>query len=145
VVARRLAVVALPALPACADFSGSSDAAHGLPDAAVVTPDFDRDVQPLIERRCAIGGCHTPRSRQAGLVLVRDSAWDALVGRPSRLRGGEILVRAGDAANSWLLVMIDADAARRGGLSRMPLASGPLTPNQITTIANWIDQGAERP
>ena len=31
---------------------------------------------------------------------------------------------------------------RRLGLARMPLASGPLTPNQIQTIVNWISRGA---
>jgi hypothetical protein len=51
-------------------------------------------------------------------------------------------VRPGDAANSWLVIAIGDDAARRGSLPRMPLASGPLTPNQIQTIVNWVTRGA---
>jgi hypothetical protein len=45
---------------------------------------------------------------------------------------------------SWLVAMISDDAAARQGFSRMPLASHPLTPNQIATIVRWIEQGAQR-
>lgn len=131
----------LLAAAGCADFEGATDPAHGLPDIVVATPDFVRDVRPMFERRCAIGGCHSIATRQAGLVLVADSTYAALVGRPSVFRPQELLVRPGDAANSWVMVMI-SDDVRRGTLPRMPLGSGPLTPNQIATIANWINQGA---
>jgi hypothetical protein len=40
--------------------------------------------------------------------------------------------------------MISADDAARQGYSRMPLATQPLTPNQIATIVRWIEQGALR-
>lgn len=144
-VARRaVALLVVAAAAACADFAGNTDFTLGLPDLAVPDPDFSREIMPIIERRCAIGGCHTVLSRQAGLVLTRDSAWRALVGQPSRTRAGEVLVRPGDAANSWLVVLIGSDDARRQGFSRMPLGSGPLTANQIATIINWIDRGAER-
>lgn len=128
----------------CADFEGAVDPTHGFPDTVVATPVFSRDIAPLFERRCALGGCHTPQSEQAGLVLTPDLAYDDLVGVPSRLRPTEIRVRPGDAPGSWLMAMIGDDQAARGGFSRMPLGSGPLTPNQIATIANWINQGAER-
>ena len=96
----------------------------------------------IIERRCGIGGCHSESAHQGGLFLTRDSAWKALVNRPSALRPGEVLVRPGDAANSWMVIAIRDDAARRLGLARMPLGSGPLTPNQIQTIVNWVNRGA---
>jgi hypothetical protein len=44
--------------------------------------------------------------------------------------------------NSWLAIVISDDAVRRNGVSRMPLGSGPLTPNQVATIRNWINRGA---
>jgi hypothetical protein len=53
-------------------------------------------------------------------------------------------VEPGNAADSWLVRRIGADPALRNGLPRMPLAATPLTPNQIATIVNWIDQGALR-
>lgn len=137
----RMAALAVCAAGACADFEGATDPSHGLPDVAVVSPDFVRDVRPIFERRCGIGGCHSVATRQAGLVLTADSAYAALVNRPSAFRPQELLVKPGDAANSWLIVMI-TDDPRRGTLPRMPLGSGPLTQNQIGTIVNWVNQGA---
>jgi hypothetical protein len=132
----------LALLLGCADYDGFVDPSHGLPDEVVTLPEFRRDIVPIVERRCAFGGCHSIASKQAGLVLVADSAHTTLVNRPSRLRPDEVLVRPGDAANSWLVIMVSSDADRRRGLSRMPLASGALTPNQIGTIVNWINRGA---
>ena len=128
-------------LMACADFEGVTGAG-GLPDVVVEAPLFSRDVLPIVERRCGVGGCHSEATHQAGLVLTPDSAWRALVNQPSRTRGGEVLVRPGDAANSWMVIAIQDNAERRLGLARMPLGSGPLTPNQIQTIVNWINRGA---
>ena len=127
---------------ACADFDGVVNSTGGLPDVVVELPQFQRDIMPIIERRCGIGGCHSESAHQGGLFLTRDSAWKALVNRPSQLRQGEILVRPGNAANSWMVIAIGDDAARRLGLARMPLGSGPLTPNQIQTIVNWVNRGA---
>lgn len=126
----------------CADFEGVETPTSGLPDVVVEAPRFHHDILPIIERRCSIGGCHSESSHQAGLYLTSDSAWSALVNQPSHLRAGEILVRPGDAANSWMAIAIRDDAVRRNGLARMPLGSGPLTPNQIQTIVNWINRGA---
>jgi hypothetical protein len=127
---------------ACADFEGIVTSTGGLPDVVVETPHFQHDIVPILERRCGIGGCHSESSHQAGLVLTRDFAHAALVNKPSQLRPGEVLVRPGDAANSWMVIAIRDDAARRMGLARMPLASGPLTANQIQTIVNWVNRGA---
>lgn len=137
----------LPALVSClalscADFTGAIDPAHGLPDTVVEDPVFLRDVVPIFERRCALGGCHSPASAQAGLVLTRDVAHQMLVNQPSRLRPSEVRVVPFDAAGSWLMTMVRPEQEPRGGFSRMPLGSSPLTPNQIATIANWIDRGA---
>lgn len=140
----------LPLLPAlvtllsasCADFTGAIDPTHGLPDVVVADPAFLRDVAPIFERRCAFGGCHSPGSAQAGLVLTRGVAHGMLVNQPSRLRPSEVRVVPGSAATSWLMTMLREEQAPRGGFSRMPLGSGPLTPNQLATIANWIDRGA---
>jgi hypothetical protein len=130
------------AAAACADFAAVDDPAGGLPDVAVATPSFERDVRPIFVKRCATGGCHSLGMQQAGLVLTADSAYAALVDRPSTLRSGLVRVRPFHADSSWLIDMVGPDAERRGGRPRMPLASTPLTPNQIATLVNWIDQGA---
>lgn len=69
--ARRLALAAALLLPAagCADFSAPEDPTFGLPDVEVATPSFARDVEPILDLRCATGGCHTARARRAGMVL----------------------------------------------------------------------------
>jgi len=127
-------------LTGCVDYDGVTEA-NGA-DTVVVNAQFQRDVSPILELRCGIGGCHSKISHQAGLVLTPDSAYGALVGRPSQTRGGQVLVRPGDAENSFMVNAIRDDSGKRLGLARMPLASGPLTPNQIQTIVNWVNRGA---
>ena len=143
---RRLVAAGAAALLAagCADFTGGTDPTHGLSDIAVSAPVFSVDVQPILQRRCATGGCHSPLTHQSGLILTADTAYGALVGRASRLKANAVIVRPGDPAGSWLLDMVGPDQAKRGLISRMPLGSGPLTPNQIATISNWIARGAPR-
>jgi len=127
---------------ACADFEGVVDPAFGLPDVIVDAPTLVRDIQPILDKRCAFGGCHSVASRQGGLVLVAGNSYAALVNRPARLSPGDTLVIPGSAARSWFLRMMAADPGGRFGLSRMPLAASPLTDNQLATIARWINRGA---
>jgi len=128
----------------CADFDTLLDPAGGAPDALVPTPSFSADVVPIFEKRCSLGGCHSLATRQAGLVLTPDAAYDALVGVPSSLVPPTLRVRPLRPDSSWLVAIIGADDAARRGYSRMPLASHPLTANQIATIVRWIEQGAQR-
>ena len=138
-----LVVVAVAgAFGACADFEGIVSSTGGLPDVVVEIPQFQRDIMPIFERRCGIGGCHSEGTHQAGLVLEGTLVHAQLINRPAQTRLGEILVRPGDATNSWLVIAISDDPVRRRDLPRMPLGSGPLTPNQIQTIVNWINRGA---
>lgn len=141
-VAATIGSLAIILTVGCADFEGTVAPTFGLPDVIPDAPTLARDVQPLFDRRCAFGGCHSVATRQAGLVLVRGSSHGALVNRPSLLQGSRTLVVPGDTAASWLMTMISTDDDARIGYSRMPLAATPLTPNQIATIARWIDRGA---
>ena len=138
------ALAASAALGACADFATAVDPTFGLPDVAVASPTLVRDIQPILDKRCAFGGCHSAATRQAGLSLVSTESFDALVGHRATLRPSQTLVVAGDTTRSWLLVMLGSDDARRGGFSRMPLAATPLTPKQLATFARWIASGAPR-
>lgn len=140
----RLVGLALTAAIGCADFDSSTDPAFGLPDELVATPSFRTDIQPIFDRRCSIGGCHSLATAQAGLALAASASYESLVGVPSRLRPQFDRVAPFDAPNSWLIRMIGSDPAARFGHQRMPLSSMPLTPNQIATIVNWIEQGALR-
>lgn len=141
--APRWALVIVAALaPACADFEGTVDPAFGLPDRVVEAPTLSRDIQPIFDRRCAFGGCHSAATRQGGLSLVAGASHAALVGRPARLSAGDTIVVPGASSRSWLVRILADDPGPRNGVSRMPLAAPALTANQRLTIARWIDRGA---
>ena len=128
----------------CADFETPVDPTGGAPDVLVPNPSFTTEVAPVFEKRCAVGGCHSIATHQAGLTLDPTKAYESLVGVSSTLRPAELRVRAGEPNRSWLVTMISADDAARQGFSRMPLATHPLTSNQIANIVRWIEQGAQR-
>lgn len=138
-----VAVISATAL-GCADFDTPVDPSGGAPDEPVATPSFATDIVPIFEKRCSLGGCHSLATRQAGLALTPGAAYDALVNVPSALAVGQIRVRPSDPAGSWLVTIIGPDDTARMGFSRMPLATQPLTANQIGNIVRWIEQGALR-
>ncbi len=129
---------------ACVDFAEPEILTFGLPDVVVDAPTLTHDVQPILDRRCAFGGCHSSATRQAGLDLTPAASFDALVGRRARLNPVDTLVIPGASNRSWLMKMLGGDDAARPGVSRMPLAAQPLTANQLATVARWIDRGAPR-
>lgn len=140
-----LALSALVALAAaCSDFDAPTDPAFGLPDLLVAEPTLAADVQPILTKRCSMGGCHSLVSRRANLVLTPDSSYAMLVNRASAERPTLMRVRPGKPDSSWLYLRVSPDPSGRGNLPRMPLAAHPLTPNQVATIANWISRGAPR-
>ena len=128
----------------CADFETPVDPTGGAPDTLVPTPSFAANVVPIFEQRCATGGCHSLATQQAGLVLTANEAYASLVGVPSTRVPPMVRVSPSQPNQSWLVAMIEDDDAARKGYSRMPLATQPLTENQIATIVRWIEQGAQR-
>jgi hypothetical protein len=137
------AAAAAGLLAACADFSAPENPTFGLPDVIVTDPSFSADIQPIFNKRCVVGGCHTLGTAQVGLSLDSTVSYDMLVGQPATT-DTLLRVQPGNAADSWLVRRIEADPAPRHGGVRMPLAATPLTDNQIATIVNWINQGALR-
>jgi ankyrin repeat protein len=91
--------------------------------------DFAKDVLPLFKQNCF--GCHGPAQQINGLRLDRKS---------SALMGGRRRIVPGSSANSFLYHRL---IGTEFGL-RMPPA-GPLRPEQVATIKDWIDQGADWP
>jgi ankyrin repeat protein len=89
--------------------------------------DFARDVQPILRQNCA--GCHGPTQQISGMRLDRKSS---VISR----RG----VVPGSSENSFLFHRISGSAF---GIQMPP--TGPLQPEQISTIKAWIDQGADWP
>ena len=106
----------------------------GCSDASVVGQpvDFVRDVEPILRGSCY--ECHGPDEQEGGL------RWDA---RSSAFLGGDSgpAFEPGDSTESLLIEVVtvaDVD-------ERMPQDEDPLSPEQIETLRNWIDQGAHWP
>ena len=92
--------------------------------------DFQRDVQPLFRDHCI--SCHGPVQQMNGLRLDR---------RADAMRGGlQAEIGPGNAQGSRLYHRLIGTALG----PQMPPA-GPLTDDQIETIKQWIDEGAEWP
>lgn len=96
--------------------------------------DYNRDVRPILAKNCF--ACHGPDNAQraAGLRLdQRDAAVQARKNRPAAIVPGK-------AQTSELIRRITtAEESER----MPPKESGhPLTPEQITTLQRWVQQGA---
>ena len=92
--------------------------------------DFRRDIRPLFQENCI--GCHGPTQQMGGMRLDRRSS-------AMGIRGGTT-IGPGNAEGSKLYLKLIS--TKYGG--RMP-PTGPLTPELISLIKAWIDQGAEWP
>lgn len=95
--------------------------------------DFNRDVRPILARKCF--ACHGPDDgkREAGLRLdQRESA-------TARLESGETAVVPQKPEASEILRRVVGDE-----FTRMPPvdAGEPLTKDQVETLRRWISQGA---
>lgn len=96
------------------------------------TVDYQRDVRPILERRCF--SCHSRLQQKGGLRL------DAGV---LILKGGKDgpAIARGDAAHSPLIArLLAADDSER-----MPPEGKPLPADQIAVLRAWIDAGATFP
>jgi len=92
--------------------------------------DFVRDVQPIFRRSCY--GCHGAAVHQGSFRLDRRS--DAMRG------GGGPVIGPGNSAGSRLVFRLEGSQFG----PQMP-PTGALKADEIRTIKNWIDQGAEWP
>lgn len=111
-----------------------------VPDTGGTGVSFATAVQPIFTASCALAGCHSAGSAEAGLVLASGAALQNLVNVPSTQLPSLRRVLPGDADASYLVRKIRGDGGISGG--RMPLNRPPLAAEQIATIVAWINQGA---
>ena len=95
-------------------------------------PDFNRDIRPLLEKRCI--SCHGRLKQKGDLRLD--------VGALVR-HGGKhgVVVKPGQSSQSRLLERLQSTDPEE----RMPPDGKPLEPEQIALLAAWIDAGAAVP
>ncbi len=99
---------------------------------AQVPPDFRRDVEPILAKRCA--PCHNAALSQNGVRF--DDRKAALAGGYS----GPVIL-PGKPDESKLIQRVTAPDKRL----RMPPAGPPLGPAEIAVLRNWIQGGAQWP
>jgi len=133
--ARRFALiwgsVSVLMVGACSDFGDP------LPPTKPVVPTdvkFMRDVQPILNSRCAVSGCHVSPLPKAGCDLTADSSYANLVNVPTEVFTPGVRVTPGDLSQSVLYLLVQS--------GQMPANGPPLTPVQVGTIRQWIEDGA---
>jgi WD40 repeat protein len=101
------------------------------PVLAASTPDFDRDVFPILQKNCA--SCHSASVHKSNFVL--DSYGDLMKGG----KHGQAIVPH-SAKDSRMVQMLEGDVG-----PQMPLEADPLRDADIAIIKTWIDAGAAGP
>ena len=107
------------------------------------------DVQEILGRSCAVGGCHASTPGAGGLALPQaDAAWVAsVVGVRSQENESMDLVAPGDPERSWLVYKISGDLCRftcdprLGCGGQMPFGQQLSEPERGLIVA-WIRDGA---
>ncbi len=102
-------------------------------EASAVAPvDFERQVRPLLIKRC--GECHGPTEQNSGLRLdARNSAFKGGDGGP--------IIKPGKSSESELVRRITSSDPDE----RMPPEDPPLSRTEIEVLRHWIDSGANWP
>jgi hypothetical protein len=105
------------------------------------TVSFMKDIQPVFTASCTSAGCHTGMRPKEGLSLDAGKAYAELVNvATSQCGGGRILVKAGDAGQSYLMQKLLGSDLCSG--SQMPKAGQSIPSAELALISDWICQGA---
>jgi YVTN family beta-propeller protein len=99
---------------------------------AIDTIRYVQHVQPILNKSCAVAGCHDAVTRRAGLELT---GWDALI-KGSRF--GEAVIPH-TPAKSLLTMLFDGTALRKPH----PPMEHDLTSAEIQFLKRWITEGAK--
>ena len=100
-------------------------------NAAVKPIDFEKEVAPILLRRCS--GCHNPSDNAGGLNLL--SRETAFAGGKS----GEPAIKPGDLDNSYAITRLDEGEMPPKG------KAPPLSAAELDTLKRWIAAGADWP
>lgn len=123
---------------------------HGIDPAERIEVDFERDVQPILDARCATSGCHggarEPNlSRRAGVEGFSGS-YEALTARGTASRNGFEYVDP-ESANARTSYLTEVITGRELGAPRDYDSGGCPAPDRLPlgeaeTLFRWMDLGA---
>lgn len=103
------------------------------------------DVQAIFDEKCATVGCHSGAFPANDMSLVAGEAFDEIVGvEPFNIAAAEmnlLRVDPGNANNSFLLLKVAGPLPAELGV-QMPQFQLPLSEDEVRTIRDWIDAGA---
>ncbi len=111
----------------------------GPPTPTDFNPVFSEIQSNVFTPTCAVSGCHQGAGAPQGLRLDAVNSYGLLVGVASMEVPAIMRVAAGDPSNSYIIQKLEGTAAIGG---RMPLNRPALPATSITTIRQWITDGA---
>ena len=103
---------------------------------------FAPQIQPILDRNCAVAGCHVLPTPPEGMVLSSGFSYSNLVGVVSSEAPPMLRVAPGDPENSYLYRKITGRPATGTNLMPPPGATSLLTSEEKDRIKCWIDRGA---
>ena len=106
-------------------------------NADVVKPTFSDIQNKILNKSCALSGCHVKGVQPPDLS---GDAYDVIVGKPGSQ--GLNYIEPGKPQESYLYLKITGAAGISG--NPMPLNASPLPQTSITAIKTWIENGAEK-
>jgi hypothetical protein len=143
--------IALALVVACGG-SGTTDTTCPIPT-RLAAPTFNRDILPALQQSCGsrTGTCHGGNAPTGHVAYSTDpprtgrDVYDDLT-RPPPANAPATFphrVTSGDSTRSWLVEKITQDSPGGSGYgARMPYGLPNVCPPTVTTITDWIDQGA---
>lgn len=112
-----------------------------------VEVDYVTDIQPIWDAQtngCVVG-CHVAGGFAAYTTVLLDPAnsHKTMVGVMSLQATGLMIVKPGDAANSYLWHKLNDTHLSVNGIGTKMPQTGMLTADQLALIKAWIDAGAQ--
>ena len=104
------------------------------------SPTFANVQARIFTPKCALSGCHAGSNPQQGLNLQEGQSYADVVGVPSTENPQFQRVNSGNAADSYVYMKVIADPRITG--ARMPFGGAPLSSEDRTLLAEWIEAGA---
>jgi len=144
-------MIAVALVAACGG-GGTSETTCPIPT-PLATPTFARDILPALQQSCGsrTSTCHGGNAPTGHVAYSSDpprtsrDVYDDLTIPPPANAPSAFphRITPGDSTRSWLVEKITKDQPGGSGYgARMPYGLPDVCPPTVTTITDWIDQGA---